>query len=95
MNTAGKKILVIDNHDSFVFNIVQYLNEIGAVTTVVTNSEISPDFAKDFAGVVISPGPGAPESAGVSEDYKKHLETGDADAVISNVVEEEINIEDL
>ena len=35
------------------------------------------------------------ESAGVSEDYKKHLETGDADAVISNVVEEEINIEDL
>ena len=66
MNTAGKKILVIDNHDSFVFNIVQYLNEIGADTTVVTNSEISPDFAEGFAGVLISPGPGAPENAGVS-----------------------------
>ena len=66
MNTAGKKILVIDNHDSFVFNIVQYLNEIGADTTVVTNSEISPDFAEGFAGVLISPGPGAPENAGIS-----------------------------
>ena len=74
MNSAGRKILVVDNHDSFVFNIVQYLNEIGAVTTVVTNSEISPDFAKDFAGVVISPGPGAPESAGVSVEVVKYCD---------------------
>ena len=74
MNTVGKKILVVDNHDSFVFNIVQYLTDIGAVTTVVTNSEISPDFAKDFAGVVISPGPGAPESAGVSVEVVKYCE---------------------
>ena len=62
----GKKILVIDNHDSFVFNIVQYLDELGAATVVVKNNEIDPDYCKNFAGVVISPGPGNPQSAGVS-----------------------------
>jgi para-aminobenzoate synthetase component 2 len=62
----GKKILVIDNHDSFVFNIVQYLDELGAATHVVKNDEIDPEFCKNFAGVVISPGPGNPQSAGVS-----------------------------
>ena len=72
MNSAGRKILVVDNHDSFVFNIVQYLNEIGAITTVVTNSEIKADFAKNFDGVLISPGPGTPESAGVSVDVVKY-----------------------
>jgi para-aminobenzoate synthetase component 2 len=61
-----KKILVIDNHDSFVFNIVQYLDELGAATLVVKNEEIAPDFCKDFGGVLISPGPGNPQSAGVS-----------------------------
>ena len=61
-----KKILVIDNHDSFVFNIVQYLEELGAATLVVKNEEITPDFCKDFGGVLISPGPGNPQSAGVS-----------------------------
>ncbi|MFM2160360.1 MAG: hypothetical protein RLY39_891, partial [Actinomycetota bacterium] len=61
-----KKILVIDNHDSFVFNIVQYLDELGAATLVVKNEEIAPDFCKDFDGVLISPGPGNPQSAGVS-----------------------------
>ena len=72
MNSAGRKILVVDNHDSFVFNIVQYLNEIGAITTVVTNSEIKADFAKNFDGVLISPGPGTPEDAGVSVDVVKY-----------------------
>ena len=62
----GKKILVIDNHDSFVFNIVKYLDELGAATVVVKNDEIDPDYCKNFAGVVISPGPGNPQSAGVS-----------------------------
>jgi para-aminobenzoate synthetase component 2 len=62
----GKKILVIDNHDSFVFNIVHYLDELGAATHVVRNNEIDPDYCENFAGVVISPGPGNPQSAGVS-----------------------------
>ena len=72
MGTVGKagaeakKILVIDNHDSFVFNIVQYLNELGASTQVVKNDEVTSEFCKNFDGVVISPGPGNPKSAGVS-----------------------------
>jgi para-aminobenzoate synthetase component 2 len=69
MNTAfkeGKKILVVDNHDSFVFNIVQYLQELGAFTEVAANHEIKPEFCKSFDGVVISPGPGNPQDAGIS-----------------------------
>ena len=60
------KILVIDNYDSFVFNLVQYLGQLGAECTVVRNDEIEADAAKDFNGVLISPGPGIPEKAGVS-----------------------------
>ena len=63
---GGKKILVVDNHDSFVFNIVQYLDELGAITHVVKSEEIDPEFCKSFDGVVISPGPGNPQSAGAS-----------------------------
>ena len=66
MNTYGKKILVVDNHDSFVFNIVQYLQELGAFTEVAQNHEIKPEFCKNFDGVVISPGPGNPQDAGIS-----------------------------
>jgi para-aminobenzoate synthetase component 2 len=71
---GGKKILVVDNHDSFVFNIVQYLDELGATTVVVKNDEIDPDFCKNFAGVVISPGPGNPQNAGVSIDAVKYCD---------------------
>jgi len=67
----GKKILVIDNHDSFVFNIVQYLEELGASTTVVKNDELKPEICRDFDGVVISPGPGNPNSAGSCIDVVK------------------------
>ncbi len=71
---GGKKILVVDNHDSFVFNIVQYLDELGATTVVVKNDEIDPEFCKNFAGVVISPGPGNPQNAGVSIDAVKYCD---------------------
>ena len=71
---GGKKILVVDNHDSFVFNIVQYLDELGATTVVVRNDEIDPDYCKNFAGVVISPGPGNPQSAGVSIGAVKYCD---------------------
>jgi para-aminobenzoate synthetase component 2 len=77
MNTAfkeGKKILVVDNHDSFVFNIVQYLQELGAFTEVVQNHEIKPEFCKSFDGVVISPGPGNPQDAGVSLGVIKYCD---------------------
>jgi para-aminobenzoate synthetase component 2 len=77
MNTAfkaGKKILVVDNHDSFVFNIVQYLQELGAFTEVAANHEIKPEFCKSFDGVVISPGPGNPQDAGVSIGVIKYCD---------------------
>ena len=60
------KILVIDNYDSFVFNLVQYLGQLGAECTVVRNDEVKPEQADDFDGVLISPGPGTPENAGIS-----------------------------
>ena len=60
------KILVIDNYDSFVFNLVQYLGQLGAECTVVRNDAIEVEEASKYSGVLISPGPGVPEKAGVS-----------------------------
>ena len=60
------RILVLDNYDSFVFTIVGYLQQLGADTTVVRNDAIAPADAADFDGVLISPGPGTPQEAGVS-----------------------------
>ena len=60
------RILVVDNYDSFVFNLVQYLQQLGADCTVVRNDEIQASEAQNFDGVLISPGPGTPEEAGVS-----------------------------
>lgn len=62
----SRKILVIDNYDSFVFNLVQYLAQLGAECTVVRNDEITVSEASRFDGVLVSPGPGTPERAGVS-----------------------------
>ena len=60
------KILVVDNYDSFVFNLVQYLQQLGADCTVLRNDEVQASAARDYDGVLISPGPGTPEEAGVS-----------------------------
>lgn len=60
------RILVVDNYDSFVFTIVGYLQQLGASTTVVRNDEITAADGADYDGVLISPGPGTPEEAGVS-----------------------------
>jgi para-aminobenzoate synthetase component 2 len=61
------KVLVIDNYDSFVFNLVQYLGQLGAECEVRRNDEI--DVAavgrSGAAGVLLSPGPGTPERAGI------------------------------
>jgi anthranilate synthase/aminodeoxychorismate synthase-like glutamine amidotransferase len=61
-------ILVIDNYDSFTFNLVQYLGELGAQVTVRRNDEISVDDigALEPSAIVISPGPCAPAQAGIS-----------------------------
>ena len=68
---AAAKILVIDNYDSFVYNLVQYLAQIGAEVEVWRNDD--PRFAEDgyadaFDGILLSPGPGTPEEAGVCID---------------------------
>ncbi len=68
-------ILVIDNYDSFTYNLVQYLGELGAEVRVRRNNEVSLDEIRGWqpAKVVISPGPGRPESAGVTLDVIKAL----------------------
>ncbi len=71
MATSAPKILVVDNYDSFVFNLVQYLAQIGAECTVLRNDEVAISEVKNFDGILISPGPGIPESAGVSVDLVK------------------------
>ena len=60
------RILVVDNYDSFVFNIVQYLAQLGAECTVVRNDQVAAAEAAKYDGVLISPGPGTPDKAGVS-----------------------------
>ena len=59
------RILVIDNYDSFVFNIVQYLAQLGADVTVKRNDEVGVESAAGFDGVLLSPGPGTPADAGI------------------------------
>ncbi len=59
-------ILVVDNYDSFVFTIVGYLEQLGAECTVVRNDAVTPAEGAGYDGVLVSPGPGTPEDAGVS-----------------------------
>ena len=66
------KILVIDNYDSFVFNLVQYLQQLGAECTVVRNDAVAAAEASNYDGVLISPGPGTPEKAGISVEMIKY-----------------------
>jgi anthranilate synthase component 2 len=70
------RVLVIDNYDSFTFNLVQYLGELGADPQVIRNDVLPPEegFARyEPDRLVISPGPGTPEDAGFSVDYVKTL----------------------
>src|ERR1700754_2763138 len=64
------RILVLDNYDSFVFNIVQYLGQLGAECVVRRNDEISVDAVGSFGaeGLLLSPGPGSPDRAGIMMD---------------------------
>jgi para-aminobenzoate synthetase component 2 len=64
------RILVIDNYDSFVYNLVQYLQQLGAECTVRRNDAITLDevAALEPDGILLSPGPGVPADAGISED---------------------------
>ncbi|MFX4273410.1 aminodeoxychorismate/anthranilate synthase component II [Propionibacteriaceae bacterium Y1685] len=70
------KILMIDNYDSFVWNIVSYLAQIGAEVEVWRNDDErfdSPDWHDGFDGILLSPGPGTPEAAGVCVEVVRRL----------------------
>ena len=76
---GGLRVLMVDNYDSFTFNIVQYLGELGADVTVVRNDEVTVDElqARLDAGrmdrLVISPGPCSPAEAGISVPAIRHF----------------------
>jgi para-aminobenzoate synthetase component 2 len=67
------RILVVDNYDSFVYNLVQYLQQLQAETTVLRNDEVTPDQVTEYDGVLLSPGPGTPEEAGACVDIIKEM----------------------
>jgi para-aminobenzoate synthetase component 2 len=62
---TARRILVVDNYDSFVFNLVQYLAQLGSECDVRRNDEIAAEDALGYDGALLSPGPGTPERAGV------------------------------
>lgn len=63
-NSRVTAVLVIDNYDSFVFNLVQYLAQLGAEVQVRRNDDVTLDHLRHVDGVLISPGPGTPSQAG-------------------------------
>ena len=65
------RVLVLDNYDSFTYNLVQYLGELGAEPVVIRNDVMPPEDARELEAdrLLISPGPGTPENAGYSVEY--------------------------
>jgi anthranilate synthase/aminodeoxychorismate synthase-like glutamine amidotransferase len=75
VSAVGARVVVVDNYDSFVYNLVQYLGELGATPIVHRNDAITVD---ELAGlepdaVLISPGPGRPGDAGISNEVIRRL----------------------
>jgi anthranilate synthase/aminodeoxychorismate synthase-like glutamine amidotransferase len=72
---VAPRVLVIDNYDSFVYNLVQYLGELGAEPLVHRSDELTLDqiVALDPDAVLVSPGPGRPEDAGLSNAVIEHF----------------------
>ena len=66
------KILIVDNYDSFVYTIADYLQQLGAEVDIVRNDAVDPEDAAEYDGVLISPGPGTPVNAGVSIDMIRY-----------------------
>jgi anthranilate synthase/aminodeoxychorismate synthase-like glutamine amidotransferase len=67
------KLAVIDNYDSFTYNLVQYLGELGVEPMVFRNDEVKVADLAGYDGIVISPGPGTPEEAGISTEAIREL----------------------
>ena len=66
-------LALIDNYDSFTYNLVQYMAELGSEPRVFRNDEVSIDELRGYSGVVISPGPGWPADAGISTEAIRAL----------------------
>src|SRR3954453_11467574 len=68
-------VFVLDNYDSFTYNLVQYLGELGAAVTVRRNDEVTVDeiLAMKPERIVLSPGPGRPEDAGIMMDLIRRM----------------------
>ena len=67
------KVLVIDNYDSFTYNLVHYMEDLDFDVTVVRNDEFSMDFVEEFDKILISPGPGIPDEAGQAKELIKRF----------------------
>ncbi|WP_370636167.1 aminodeoxychorismate/anthranilate synthase component II [Aeromicrobium sp. Leaf350] len=73
------RVLFVDNYDSFVYNLVQYVGELGAEAEVVRNDRgdvsdlVARRLAGEFTHLVVSPGPGAPSEAGISAELVRRL----------------------
>jgi para-aminobenzoate synthetase component 2 len=65
---GGMRILVVDNYDSFVYNLVQYLGQLDVECDVRRNDQIALDEVDGYDGVLLSPGPGTPAQAGICMD---------------------------
>ncbi|WP_067149827.1 anthranilate synthase component II [Pseudotamlana agarivorans] len=61
----SKKVLVIDNYDSFTYNLVHYLEDLDCDVTVVRNDKLTLEYVEPFDKIVLSPGPGIPDEAGL------------------------------
>ena len=66
-----KKVLVIDNYDSFTYNLVHYLEDLDCEVTVKRNDKLTLEDVADFDKIVLSPGPGIPDEAGLLKDIIK------------------------
>ena len=66
-----KKILVIDNYDSFTYNLVHYLEDLGCQVTVKRNDQLSLEEVDAYDKIVLSPGPGIPDEAGLLKEIIK------------------------
>ena len=68
-------VLLIDNYDSFTYNIYQYLGELGAQVEVVRNDQVTVEEIEQMAPtqIIISPGPGNPDEAGISKQVVRHF----------------------
>ena len=69
----NKKVLVIDNYDSFTYNFVHYMEDLDYEVSVVRNDEFSMDFVEKFDKILISPGPGIPDEAGQIKELIKRF----------------------